>query len=97
MQLTLRFPGSDGGVWFTMADRTHFRPKVATMSSNLHDLPDSPCIGVCSTLFDEVCKGCGRTALEVSNWVFLSDDEKRAVWERITREGTAMRFQYDKL
>ncbi|NEK56021.1 DUF1289 domain-containing protein, partial [Rhizobium leguminosarum] len=22
------------------------------MSSNLHDLPDSPCIGVCSTLFD---------------------------------------------
>ncbi|ARF84980.1 phosphoenolpyruvate synthase [Burkholderia cenocepacia] len=52
---------------------------------------------MCSTLFDEVCKGCGRTAAEVSNWVFLSDDEKRAVWERITREGTAMRFQYDKL
>ncbi|MBA5819411.1 DUF1289 domain-containing protein, partial [Escherichia coli] len=23
--------------------------------------------------------------------------EKRVVWERITREGTAMRFQYDKL
>ncbi len=67
------------------------------MASNLHDLPDSPCIGVCSTLFDEVCKGCGRTATEVSNWVFLSDDEKRAVWERISREGTAMRFQYDKL
>ncbi|KVU37401.1 hypothetical protein WK68_17190 [Burkholderia ubonensis] len=67
------------------------------MASNLHDLPDSPCIGVCSTLFDEICKGCGRTAAEVSNWVFLSDDEKRAVWERISREGTAMRFQYDKL
>ncbi|MET3819789.1 putative Fe-S protein YdhL (DUF1289 family) [Burkholderia ambifaria] len=62
------------------------------MASNLHDLPDSPCIGVCSTLFDEVCKGCGRTAAEVSNWVFLSDDEKRAVWERIKREGTAMRL-----
>lgn len=67
------------------------------MASNLHDLPDSPCIGVCSTLFDDVCKGCGRTATEVSNWVFLSDDEKHAVWERITREGTAMRFQHDKL
>ncbi|MBL7266974.1 DUF1289 domain-containing protein, partial [Escherichia coli] len=25
------------------------------------------------------------------------DDEKRVVWERISREGTAMRFQYDKL
>jgi hypothetical protein len=67
------------------------------MTSNLHDLPDSPCIGVCSTLFDEVCKGCGRTATEVSNWVFLSDEEKRAVWARIEREGTAMRFQNDKV
>jgi hypothetical protein len=67
------------------------------MSSNLHDLPDSPCIGVCSTLFDEVCKGCGRTATEVSNWVFLTDVEKRAVWTRIESEGTAMRFKHDKL
>ncbi len=72
------------------------RPGVF-MASNLHDLPDSPCIGVCSTLFDEVCKGCGRTAGEVSNWVFLSDEEKLAVWERIKREGTAMRFQNDHL
>jgi uncharacterized protein len=62
------------------------------MASNLHDLPDSPGIGVCSTLFDEVCKGCGRTAGEVSNWVFFSDQEKRAIWERITHEGVAMRF-----
>jgi len=29
--------------------------------------------------------------------VFLSDEEKRAIWERIKREGTAMRFQYDRL
>lgn len=71
-------------------------PKALSMASNLHDLPDSPCIGVCSTLFDEVCKGCGRTAMEVSNWVFLSDEEKRAVWARIEREGTAMRFQKDR-
>jgi predicted Fe-S protein YdhL (DUF1289 family) len=62
------------------------------LMSTLHDLPDSPCIGVCSTLFDDVCKGCGRTAVEVSNWVFLSDEEKRVVWERIVSEGTAMRF-----
>jgi predicted Fe-S protein YdhL (DUF1289 family) len=67
-------------------------PLPKRLMSNLHDLPDSPCIGVCSTLFDDVCKGCGRTAVEVSNWVFLSDEEKRAVWERIAREGTAMRF-----
>jgi predicted Fe-S protein YdhL (DUF1289 family) len=67
------------------------------MASNLHDLPDSPCIGVCSTLFDDVCKGCGRTASEVSNWVFLSDEVKRAIWERIKREGSAMRFTRDKV
>lgn len=70
--------------------------KAPSMASNLHDLPDSPCIGVCSTLFDEICKGCGRTAMEVSNWVFMTDEEKRAVWERIEREGTAMRFQKDR-
>lgn len=60
--------------------------------SNLHDHPDSPCIGICSTLFDEVCQGCGRTACEVSNWVFFSNAEKQAVWERISREGSAVRF-----
>ncbi|VVE86959.1 hypothetical protein PBR20603_00883 [Pandoraea bronchicola] len=66
--------------------------KFAPPMSELHDRPDSPCIGVCSTLFDDVCKGCGRTAYEVSNWVFFTDEEKAAVWARINREGTAMRF-----
>lgn len=60
--------------------------------SELHDRPDSPCIGVCSTLFDDVCKGCGRTASEVSNWVFFTEEEKAAVWKRIVQDGTAMRF-----
>ncbi|XQU67433.1 DUF1289 domain-containing protein [Cupriavidus sp. H18C1] len=66
-----------------------------TTDDSLFDRPDSPCIGICSTLFDEVCQGCGRTAMEVSNWVFMSDAEKQAVWERITREATARRFQRD--
>ena len=48
---------------------------------------DSPCVAVCSTLFDDVCRGCGRTAMEVANWVFMSDEEKRAVWQRIRAEG----------
>ncbi|MDR8757874.1 DUF1289 domain-containing protein [Burkholderia pseudomultivorans] len=66
------------------------------MTSMLHDVPDSPCVGVCSTLFDDVCKGCGRTADEVSNWVFMSDDEKRAVWARIRREHAARRSWQDE-
>ena len=54
---------------------------------------DSPCIGVCTTLYDEICQGCGRTLNEVSNWVFFSDEEKAVVWKRIRAEGTATRFQ----
>ena len=48
---------------------------------------DSPCVAVCSTLYDDICRGCGRTAMEVANWVFLSDEEKRAVWARIKSQG----------
>ena len=54
---------------------------------------DSPCIGVCTTLYDEICQGCGRTLGEVSNWVFFSQEEKDSVWQRIRTEGTATRFQ----
>jgi len=48
---------------------------------------DSPCVAVCSTLYDDVCRGCGRTAMEVANWVFMSDEEKQAVWQRIRVQG----------
>jgi predicted Fe-S protein YdhL (DUF1289 family) len=53
----------------------------------------SGCIGVCSTLFDAVCKGCGRTQAEVDGWVFLTRDEKLAAVNRAAKEGTAMRFE----
>lgn len=51
------------------------------------DRTDSPCVAVCSTLYDEICRGCGRTAMEVANWVFFDDDEKREIWQRITAQG----------
>ncbi|SOY46810.1 conserved hypothetical protein, DUF1289 [Cupriavidus taiwanensis] len=71
----------------------HAEPDPGTTDATLTERPDSPCIGICSTLFDEVCQGCGRTAAEVSNWVFFSDEEKQQVWQRITREGTGKRFR----
>jgi len=49
--------------------------------------PDSPCVAVCSTTFDDVCRGCGRTVAEVANWVFFTQEEKDAVWERILAQG----------
>lgn len=65
---------------------------MTILPSDPCDPLDSPCIGICSTLFDEECQGCGRTATEVANWVGLSQEEKRAIWERIQREGKAIRF-----
>jgi predicted Fe-S protein YdhL (DUF1289 family) len=48
---------------------------------------DSPCVAICSTLFDDICRGCGRTVMEVSNWVFMTEEEKKEVWVRIRAEG----------
>ncbi len=55
--------------------------------------PDTPCIAICSTSQgDACCKGCGRTFAEVQHWTALQPAEKRAVWRRITAQGTAWRF-----
>jgi len=54
--------------------------------------PDSPCVAVCTTLYDEICKGCGRTYVEVANWVFMTDDERDSVWQRIDADATAWRY-----
>jgi hypothetical protein len=55
--------------------------------------PDAPCIAICSTSQgDAICKGCGRSFDEVQHWTALSPGEKRAVWRRITMQGTAWRF-----
>jgi len=48
---------------------------------------DTPCVAVCSTTFDEVCRGCGRTVAEVANWVVMNADEKEIVWQRILAQG----------
>ncbi len=55
--------------------------------------PDAPCIAICSTAQgDAVCKGCGRTELEVQHWPGMTPVQKREVWHRISHEGTAWRY-----
>jgi predicted Fe-S protein YdhL (DUF1289 family) len=55
--------------------------------------PDTPCIAICSTSQgDDWCKGCGRSFEEVQHWPALRPAQKRAVWRRITLQGTAWRF-----
>ena len=45
--------------------------------------PDSPCKGVCTTTYDEVCRACHRHYLEVANWSTMTQAEKDAVWARV--------------
>ena len=55
--------------------------------------PDTPCIAICSTSQgDDWCKGCGRSFDEVQHWPAYRPAQKRAVWRRITLQGTAWRF-----
>lgn len=66
----------------------HMTAKLpASDSPSLSSPPDSPCVAVCSTLFDDICRGCGRTAMEVANWVQMSPEEKQVVWQRIRAQG----------
>ncbi len=55
-------------------------PRKSVSSDN----PSNPCIGFCSTsLGDEVCKGCGRTAEEVDQWLSLSHEQQQRIWQRV--------------
>ena len=49
--------------------------------------PDTPCVAVCSTTFDEICRGCGRTVVEVATWVTMNAAEREVVWQRILAQG----------
>lgn len=49
--------------------------------------PDTPCVAVCSTTFDEICRGCGRSVVEVATWVVMDEPSKELVWQRILAQG----------
>jgi len=57
------------------------------LARDLPPRPDTPCVAVCSTTFDDVCRGCGRTVVEVAHWVSMSDADKELVWQRILAQG----------
>jgi len=43
----------------------------------------SPCVGVCRVDSDFVCEGCGRTVEEIMHWQQMTDNERRAVIDRV--------------
>ena len=63
------------------------RSKAAGTAQPLLPRPDTPCVAVCSTTFDDVCRGCGRTVAEVAHWVSMSAEQKERVWQRILLQG----------
>ncbi len=63
------------------------RPADPGQPGKVAERADTPCVAVCSTTFDDVCRGCGRTVAEVAHWVSMSDEDKEKVWVRILAEG----------
>ncbi|KIL06398.1 DUF1289 domain-containing protein [Stutzerimonas balearica] len=42
----------------------------------------SPCVSICALDEQDICIGCQRTALEITRWGQMSDDERREVLRR---------------
>lgn len=58
-------------------------PEDAQRAFKATDSPAWPSARRCST----TSAGASRTAMEVANWVFMTEEEKRAVWIRIKAQG----------
>jgi predicted Fe-S protein YdhL (DUF1289 family) len=42
----------------------------------------SPCVSICFLDEDDICQGCYRSAIEITDWTILSDDARREVLAR---------------
>lgn len=45
----------------------------------------SPCISICVLNEEQVCEGCYRNALEITDWVMYNDEKKLAVLDLCER------------
>jgi len=45
----------------------------------------SPCVSVCALDENDICIACHRSGHEISQWGALSNDEKRAVMQKVIR------------
>jgi len=57
----------------------------STQSSELESCVDvaSPCTGICTLDFMDVCRGCQRTKDEIAKWIGLSPSEKQQIVDRL--------------
>lgn len=45
----------------------------------------SPCVSVCALDENDICIACHRSGYEISQWGALSNDDKRAVMQKVAR------------
>jgi predicted Fe-S protein YdhL (DUF1289 family) len=45
----------------------------------------SPCISVCTLDAKDICVGCYRSALEITDWLVMSEEQKREVLRQCAR------------
>jgi hypothetical protein len=58
-------------------------PSGSTVPSPRTKDTSSPCVDICELDSDFVCIGCGRTIDEVLNWPGYTDEQKKAVLDRL--------------
>jgi uncharacterized protein len=44
--------------------------------------PKSPCISICVLDDDDICMGCYRSAVEITDWAMSSDEQKREILKK---------------
>lgn len=45
----------------------------------------NPCMGVCALDKNDLCIACRRSGMEIAEWGFLTDDQRREVIKKIER------------
>ena len=53
------------------------------------DEPLSPCISVCVLDEHDICQGCFRSAVEVTDWLMASAEYKREILRRASQRREA--------
>jgi predicted Fe-S protein YdhL (DUF1289 family) len=48
----------------------------------------SPCVGICEygeiNLFQRICRGCYRTAEEIEEWIYASEEKKKDIMKSVS-------------
>jgi predicted Fe-S protein YdhL (DUF1289 family) len=51
--------------------------------------PQSPCISVCLLDEQDICRGCFRSAVEITDWLMASAEYKREILRRASQRRDA--------